>query len=294
LTRNCPAIYIYIDVARFLRDFDVRLAGGATPAQHPASGRGNSRMSARLAVAAVVLWIAVAWTPSAVFGGVSNVKQERTVSASIEFNEAIETHRSDKTGKFDQSAKAHYMSEIGDQDDVMTSQTSTLGSNSVSAHGTFDADSSGEVVAYRNTIDASFRVTAKTNYQLSFGSTIDFQLGPAPTDFISLELRKTGGPSPLVSQRFGGGDFDGGPVKLESSGPLAPGDYDLRFALHDEFAQFERIGHYDLQLSIDNGTTHAVPLPPAARTGLLTLSGLAGAMGYAGRRTRRNVGASLD
>jgi hypothetical protein len=244
-------------------------------------------MSAKLGAAAVAL----AWTPNAVFGGVSNLSQERTVTAYVNFGNAEDppppdaTIRSDKTGRFDRSAESHVRNDLGDHSDAITSQTSTIGNNFVSAHGAFDAFSQGELLAYSNTIDASFRVTAKTNYHLSFGPVVDEQLGFAPDDFISLELRKSGSPSPIVSKTYGGSDFDLDVVKVATSGPLAPGDYELRFALQDELAQRFEVGHYDLQFSIDNGT-RAVPLPPAAWTGLLTLAGLAGAMGYAARRSQ--------
>src|SRR4051812_34355274 len=102
-------------------------------------------MSARLVVAAGGLAIALGGTPNAVFGGVSNVKQERTVTAFVNFGNADEptppeaTIRSDKTGKFDRSAESHVSNDIGDHSDAITSQTSTIGNNFVSAHGTFDA-----------------------------------------------------------------------------------------------------------------------------------------------------------
>jgi len=246
-------------------------------------------MSARLALAAVVLSIVVAWTPSAVFGGVSNLSQERTVAAYVNFGNDDSppppeaTIRSDKTGKFDRSAESHVSNDLGDHSDAITSQTSTIGNNFVSAHGAFDAASQGELLRYSNTIDASFRVTANSNYHLSFAPVVEEELGPAPDDFISLALRKSGSPSPIASKTYGGEDFELKVMNVATSGPLAPGDYELRFALHDEFGARFRVGHYDLQFSIDNGT-RAVPLPPAVWTGLLTLAGLAAAMAYAGRR----------
>ena len=147
------------------------------------------------------------------------------------------------------------------------------------------------MVAFRNTIDASFVVTERANYHLACGFTIDGFFG-APNglgqeDFVTLELRNTQGPTPLVLKKFEHQDLVA-QQQAAFSGALEPGEYELSFALQDSFAARFDAGTYDLQFSANTGA-RAVPLPPADWTGLLTLAGLAGAMAY-GRRTRGDTG----
>lgn len=245
-------------------------------------------MLAKLGAAVVALAIAVAWTPNAVFGGVSNLKQERTVTAYIGEGEPPPpeaTIRSDKAGKFDHVAKDHFMNELLDHDDAKTSQTSTIGDSSVSASGSFFADSSGDVVSFGNTIDAAFRVTARANYHLTMQLEFnDFGYSASTVNGLTLKLRSAADSRELVSAESSPRELSmNNPNSLSFSGTLAPGEYELLIDMSDAIAQIEEGGTYQLDFSVGTAP-HAVPLPPAVWTGLVTLGALAVLLTFKARR----------
>lgn len=227
-----------------------------------------------------LLTLAVASSAS---GGISNLKAHRELSVLVGDPPSGQSYASGQAGLFDRTAEAHLDRGNGDHSDGVAAQRSVVGPDSVTASGAFDLAPSDDPLSFTSSVDASFAVPQGAPYHLSAHLAFDEESGRPPQDsFFSLRLRNlTTATDVLLPRPELHFEND-----LAFEGTLAPGDYEVRFALHDDVGIGLVVGSYRMNFALGDGP-HAVPLPPAGYAGLLALAGLAGGQWWSARRRRQ-------
>jgi hypothetical protein len=237
------------------------------------------------------LFVAIIMMPAISHAGIVTLHAHRSVTALLtnEFTEPLplgNQRQSSQLGWFDATAEAHISNDLGDHSDLTNSQKSFIANGVISATGGFFESSSDDLLAFHNTIDLSFRVTQPTRYHLAADFAFDqFQFPGFFGPFLEVTLRDQSRNVELVSQLFNN-DLDTlvRPLKVRSTGPLVPGDYQLHFELQDRVNGPENIGRYQFEFAAGKAQPNAVPLPPAAVAGSFTLAGLALSRWWSKRR----------
>jgi hypothetical protein len=192
---------------------------------------------------------------------------------------------SDELGLYTDTATSRVSNDIGDHSDVTTSQVSMIRNGSLAARGSYVAAGSDDACRFLNQIVITFSVDQPVKYGLSMDFTYGEMAMGRADKLLALTLRNDTTSSYLVDQAYGS---LGVVPHFSAAGELMPGQYTLAFDLHDIQEGPIESGSYKLNFTTGDGTggPTAVPLPPAAYAGLLTLAGLAGAMAYSARRAR--------
>jgi hypothetical protein len=190
-------------------------------------------------------------------------------------------------GQFTADVNSEGFASDGSRSSARASQISSLNWNRMAASGRVAAGAGLDAAEYSALIDVVFTVPTSIAYQIS--SSLEFQvahpngiLDPQSSthSLFALTLRRTGTSGEvLVDEKRNQGEVffeEEGVIGLSRSGMLIPGTYELRFALHSRVFSDSEDGTYQFDFRVASGDPSAVPLPPAAWMGLLTLGGIAG------------------
>jgi hypothetical protein len=247
----------------------------------------------------IAMSVLVILSPRFSFAGLAYVSQERLVQAGAS---PFPTQRAVGFAPFSADVSGQSVNGSGDHMGARATQSSVLGDTFVRASGRIAADSGNDIVDYQAFLRVTFTVTAETTYHLSSG--VDFDvfhpngiLDPTMLDdpLYSVSLRPVilgSVGTPLVDVRRSQYELlrvpPGSFFSVDHIGTLLPGRYELRLNVHSQFSEDAEDGTYKLNFTTGGSRPPtAVPLPPAAWAGLLTLAGLAAGKGWIARRTRR-------
>jgi hypothetical protein len=229
--------------------------------------------------------------------GLAYVSQERRVEASLPYLDLLESKGADGFGPFDESVEIEAFNEFGDRYFSRSTQSSVLGDRSVQASGEFGAASGGGFVGYHSQLAVTFDVATETPYAIGAAVELDWALqgGHPDGDLLTVLLRRVtpGADEFLVERRIREFDIVNGnlPPDFAESGMMAPGRYELTLEIQAAgIVGGREDGTY--QFDFRTGSNPAVPLPPAAWMGLLTLGGIVGSRVWAARRARTAVAAT--
>ena len=229
--------------------------------------------------------------------GLTYVSQERSVRAGA--GSALppgpssgeeQTRSASGFGPFDADVRARFLNVLGgniagDLNETRATQTARLGDTLLAAAGQFRASSENDRVRYRSLLDVVFDVPAAAPYDLaaSYDLARPVDPGRGGTDVrYTLRLRAVGDASdgtPVVDEQLESAELRlDGEFSTVASGTLPAGRYELLLDVEGDFVGTGiHVGSYDLRLTVGGGTgggdrPPAVPLPPAAWSGLLTLT----------------------
>jgi hypothetical protein len=262
-----------------------------------------TRRSLAIGMLAVFLF-----TPAA-DAGLSYVGQDRRVEAGTgnygtpfpSDNGPFNVRSATGFGPFAATVESSWSNEFGDGDSARVSQSSVLGDLLISVSGDVLAGAGAFNAQYQSLFDVTFDIAEDTPYRLAADmrfDTIEYSGILRTNDVFTLVLRRLGGSDgggTLIDERWSTFDVTDtmrGEPDVSRSGTLEAGRYALLLDIKTSIDAGGEIATYNLDFTTGGVTPlPAVPLPPAAWMGLLTLGGIVGSRVWAARRSRAAVAA---
>jgi hypothetical protein len=215
--------------------------------------------------------------PSFAFAGTVLLSQQRRVETTVRAVSTRSMHRdASGFGSFDEDLQDSLV-ETDQNGDVISTisgsarsqQTSNITATSMSLSGLLSADSDdnsfgSQLNETSNLFDVLFRVDRPQPFQLN--AFVPFDGGDWFAKEIDFRFTRTEDGKDILGTWFE-------EEQIQRSGVLAPGTYNLHFFSHFEIV-FENGSFGQYQVNLDLPKVAAVPLPPAAWSGLAGLAAL--------------------